>query len=440
MKGKTYNELRSFLDTVPVIDCHEHTRGPAFAPEYKEPIFALTRGYIQSDLISAGATEKEMGILNNQDIKTEEKWEIFEKLWRKIEHTGYAKVTKIIMKKFYGEEEMSLSALKRIGEKLLNLKDEKVYTGILKKANIKCRLVNILYAHTEITCEIKNFLEGKNPLLETDKLLIPLIMFHIPVRNKTAVENICKIADTEAKNLEQFLEVCFEIFKKMKEKGAIGMKDQSAYERIINFENVSFSEAEKLFNRIISDPKNTLGWPEVKVLDDFLFHCFMDMAEQLELPVQIHTGHMAGIRNEISKTNAVHLTPVFEKYRNVKFDIFHGNWPYIGELLFLAKNYPNVSIDFCWVHIIDPLYSKKLLQHALLTVPHSKIHGFGGDYPDFPEYSVAHLEIAKENIASALSELVETGWMEIEKAKEICFDILFNNPNEFFNLDPEFKK
>jgi len=432
--GKIYEELRSFIDTVDVIDCHEHTRGHLFSPEYKEPIFSLIQGYFQSDLISAGATEKEMSILNNQGVKTEEKWKIFEKLWKRIENTGYARVTKIIMEKFYGEEEMTLDAFNRIEEKLLNLKDENVYYGILEKANIKCRLVNILYSHTEITSEIKNFIEGKHSLPSIDKLLIPLIMFHIPVRNKTAIEGIGEILDCNIKNLEQFLEVCFQIFKKMKEKGAIGMKDQSAYGRIINFENVPFSEAEKLFNQIISDPKNSLGWPEVKPLDDFLFHCFLDMAEELQLPVQIHTGHMAGIRGEIAKTNAVHLTPIFEKYRNVKFDIFHGNWPYIGELLFLAKNYPNVSIDLCWVHIIDPLYTHQLLSRALLTVPHSKIHGFGGDYTDIPEYSVAHLEIAKDTISSVLTEFVEKGWMDIEKAKDIIKDILFNNPNEFFNL------
>jgi len=82
----------------------------------------------------------------------------------------------------------------------------------------------------------------------------------------------------------------------------------------------------------------------------------MEMAEELDLPVQIHTGHMAGIRNEISKTNAVHFTSVLQLHQNVKFDLFHGNWPYMGEILFLAKNYPNVHIDLCWVNIIDPYY------------------------------------------------------------------------------------
>ena len=143
---------------------------------------------------------------------------------------------------------------------------------------------------------------------------------------------------------------------------------------------------------------------------------------------------MAGIRNDIVKTNAVHLTNVLEHFRKVKFDLFHGNWPYMGELLFLCKNYPNVFIDLCWVHIIDPYYSQQMLCRALTSVPHSKIHGFGGDYGDIPEYAVAHLEIAKDTIASALTDMVKSDWISISDAKRISADWLFNNPNEFFRL------
>ena len=65
-----------------------------------------------------------------------------------------------------------------------------------------------------------------------------------------------------------------------------------------------------------------------KPLDDYLFHAFMRMARDLDLPVQIHTGHMAGIRNDIVKTNAVGLTKAIELHRDVRFDLFHANWPY----------------------------------------------------------------------------------------------------------------
>jgi hypothetical protein len=90
----------------------------------------------------------------------------------------------------------------------------------------------------------------------------------------------------------------------------------------------------------------------------------------------------------------------------------HGNWPYMGDVLFLAKNYPNVHLDLCWVHMIDPLYSRELLKRAVTTVSHTKIFGFGGDYFLSPGHSVAHLALAREVIASALTDLIESVWLE----------------------------
>lgn len=192
--------------------------------------------------------------------------------------------------------------------------------------------------------------------------------------------------------------------------------------------------AEKLFNKILLDPRNSLGWPEVKPLDDYLFHQFIRFAKELDLPFQIHTGHMAGIRNRIEKTNAIKLTNILELYQDVNFDLFHGNWPYMGELLFLAKNYPNVYLDFCWVNIIDPVYSEELYTRAILTIPHTKINGFGGDYRDAPEFIVSHLKIAKLNMTRALTKLIKIGWINEEEAISIARDWLFENPKRLFKL------
>lgn len=435
-KTQIYEHLREAIAKLPVIDTHDHTFGPQSAPEYKEPIASLIQGYFGSDLISAGA-ETEIEMLNDVNIPTEKKWPIFQKFWKRTEHTAYAKVTKIIMQQQYSENEMSISALKRISEKLLKLRDEKVYYGILKKAGIKCRLVNICYLHGDsfsLHPGLKEYIEGKYKIPDCDRMLIPLLTFHQVARSHAGVQAIAALVDKYVTNLDQFLEVCYGIFQKMKEQGAIGMKDQSAYDRVINFENVPRSEAEKLFNIILENPRSSLGWPQAKPLDDYLFHRFLDMAEKLDLPVQMHTGHMAGIRNDIVKTNAINLTSTIELHQKVQFDLFHGNWPYMGELLYLAKNFPNVHIDLCWVNIVDPYYTRHLLCDAITTVPHSKIHVFGADYGDVPEYAAAHLEIARDVTASALAEMVERQWIGEGEAKEIAADWFFNNPNEFFNL------
>ena len=154
----------------------------------------------------------------------------------------------------------------------------------------------------------------------------------------------------------------------------------------------------------------------------------------MDMLVQIHTGHMAGIRNDIAKTNAVGLTSVLELHRDVRFDLFHANWPYSGELLYLAKNYPNVTIDFCWANIIDPVYCQEMFKQALSSVPHGKIHGYGSDFLGHPDRAWAHAGIARDNMAIALAEMVDMEYLGLDDAKEVARAWLFDNANAFFGL------
>lgn len=427
-----YQRLLDQIQSLPVIDCHEHLTGPEARPKYKEPIAALTYGYVQSDLEAAafGVPWKERGKLTDEGVSTDEKWPLFEKLWRRIEHTAYARVTKRILQDIYGEKEMTRLALDRVAEKLAAM-DETAYFRVIDEANIQVMIVDVL---GWLPDGLGSFLDGKKTFPAKWRLMISLPDFHPVHCSWGSIQNIGGLVNRQISSLDEYLEVVFLVFQRCIERGAIGIKDQSAYERVLDFDLVTHSEAEKLFNRLLADPRSSLGWPESKPLNDFLFHQFMRFARDLDLPVQLHTGHMAGIYNRVDKTNAAYLATVLELHREVRFDLFHGNWPYLGDLLFLGKNYPNVSLDLCWLHIIDPAYAVELLQRAVYTIPHSKIHAFGGDYGDTPEYIAAHLQIARQNIASALAGLVEGAWLNEAQALELAKDWLFNNPNRFFNL------
>jgi len=425
-----FSDLYREIEKLPVIDCHEHIVGPREEVGKKEPIASLIQGYVQSDLISAGISQKELDILNDDNIDTEKKWDIFEKFWNRIQFTAYARVTRTIMEDIYGEKEISLESLMRIRDKLIRPTRE-AYDSLLDRANIKLMLSDVLGDLDSL----KRFIEGKFFDYNRIKFLFSLPQFHNNVRSFDFVQRVGSLLDRHITSLEDYLESVFELIKRAKEKGVVGIKDQSAYTRTLDYDLVPRYEAEKLFNRILSDPRNSLGWPESKPLNDYLFHQFMSFAKELDLPVQIHTGHMAGIRNRIEKTNAVLLTNILELYQDVKFDLFHGNWPYIGEILFLGKNYPNVYIDLCWVNIIDPIYSEELYFKAVLTVPHIKINGFGGDYFDVPEYIVCHLKIARENMTRALVRLIKMNWIDEDSAVKIARNWLFENPRRLFNLE-----
>ena len=230
--------------------------------------------------------------------------------------------------------------------------------------------------------------------------------------------------------------MCRTIFEAYKGAGAVAFKDQSAYTRSIVYGNPTKAQAEEVFNWFMNDPRRSAPYPDgAKPLDDYLFHEFMRMARDMDLPVQIHTGHMGGIRNDIAKTNAVGLRSIIELHPDVRFDIFHANWPYSGELLFMAKNYPNVTIDFCWANIIDPIYCQNMFKQALSSVPHGKIHGYGSDFSGQADRAWAHASIARDNIAIAISDMVQMEYLGLDEAKQVGYDWLFGNANEFFKLN-----
>jgi len=370
---------------------------------------------------------KEIEFVIDSSQSLDKRWPVLEKAWKRCCHTGYAKVTRMVLKEFYGVEKFTLAALKGMNDKLMDLADRKQFNKLLNRAKIKVRLEDC-WPDWE---KVYNKTYKMSP---KGKLVIGIPFFH----TVASYEQIRMPGDSVGINvttLDEYLIACREVFERFKAFGAVAFKDQSAYSRTLDYTNPTRAEAEEVFNYLMADPRRTVGHPEgKKKLDDYLFHRFMRMAQEMELPVQIHTGHMAGIWNDIEKTNAVKLRSLLELHRDVQFDLFHANWPYSGEVLYLCKNYPNVHIDFCWTNIIDPVYCQRMFKQALSSVPHGKIHGYGTDLGGLADRAWAHASIARDNIAIGLSEMVEMEYLDLDEAKEVARMWMFDNANEFFKL------
>ena len=423
-KPECYDELRDYCEAIPLVDCHDHS--DVCGPRYTDPIVAIKSGYFNSDLWSA-SSDRDIDFLDDTSRPLEERWPVLERAWKRTCHTGYARVTKLVLRKFYGEDDLTLGALKRMRDRLLDLSDEETFERILEEANIAVRL-------EDIGPDVSKVMDGTLKLAPRSRLVIPLPGYH-SIRSHEGVQANVAPLKRSVTCLDEYLEACREIFEAHKRFGAVAFKDQSAYERPIDYGNPTRAAAEEVFNGFMEDPRRSASYPYgVKPLDDFLFHSFLRMARDMDLPVQIHTGHMAGIRNDIVKTNAAGLTRVIELHRDVRFDLFHANWPYGGEILFLAKNYPNATIDFCWANIIDPVYCRNLFKQALASVPHGKIHGYGSDFSGCADRAWAHARIARDNIALALADMVAIEYLDLDEAKEVAQAWLFGNANAFFRL------
>jgi uncharacterized protein len=139
----------------------------------------------------------------------------------------------------------------------------------------------------------------------------------------------------------------------------------------------------------------------------------------------------AGNGNFVEHGNPSQLSNLFLRYPRVQFDVFHIGFPYFHEATVLGKMFPNVSIDYCWMHILSPSATQSALHEMLDSVPANKIFGFGGDYR-YPELSYGHLVIARRNIARVLAERVENGACTENEAVETSRWLLHDNPARLF--------
>ncbi len=426
--SKYFDRLLGFCSHTPIIDTHDHTT--VCEPAYTDAIAAIMSGYFHSDIWTVSSDDQAEYLLDGS-IPLETRWPSFERFWKRTLHTGYAQVSRRVLKRFYGIDELTLPALLKIQENLLDLSDPALFEKILDEAGIVLRLEHM-------ALDVGAMQAGTQQLPPRSRPVIALIDYH-KLTSAGDIQNIAARLGKTVATLGDYLDICLEIFTIHKAFGAVAMKDECAYDRSLSFSSPARQEAEAVFDSLIANPKISLPYPNgVKALEDYLFHQFMDMAAALDLPVQLHTGHMAGIRNEITKANAILLTPVFQAHPDTRFDLFHANWPYSGEILFLVKNYPNVTLNFCWVNIIDPLYSQRLYMQALSVVPHGKIHAHGSDYFGSADRAWAHAQITRENIACALSEMVEREFLDICAAEQVAEDWLFHNPNHFYKTNLNF--
>jgi predicted TIM-barrel fold metal-dependent hydrolase len=149
--------------------------------------------------------------------------------------------------------------------------------------------------------------------------------------------------------------------------------------------------------------------------------------------VQIHTGLQEGNENIITNSDPTHLINLFVEYREARFDLFHGGYPYVHEWATLAKNFANVYPDLTWVHIISPEIGRRLLHELIETVPGNKILAFGGDSVTV-EMAYGHLRMARAVVSRVLSEKVEEGYMGEEEAVALGRRMLRDNPAALHKL------
>lgn len=418
---ETTIRIKEYIDTLRIIDTHEHLLNPDFLRKTNIlDFFLLMNHYYYDDLISAGMPEELFNKLYNGNMPPEEKWKLIEPYWNRSLNTSFALVAKVAARNLFSVNEINANTVGILTQRIKSAYNNKNWFETILKDS--CRI--------EYLVQDDDALALKVDWIKYVKRFTPWLN----VRTKFGIDSIAMEQVEPIFTLEDFVKSLRNEFEKGLKNGMVGIKVTSAYRRNLYFEKTDVAAARKVFKTLVSgDEDLQIPWEKAKPLQDYMFHQLMEMAKQHGVPVIFHTGLQAGQGNDIRNSNPVLLTNLFHEYPDVRFVLFHGSYPYGGELAALAKTYPNVYIDLNWTYAISPSYAKRYLSEWLETIPASKIMAFGGDY-NCVENIYGVYQIAKQIITEVLTEKVSNNQLSENEARQVAKMILHDNAVEFYGL------
>ncbi|KAA3658860.1 MAG: hypothetical protein DWQ10_10265 [Calditrichaeota bacterium] len=416
--------IRAEVDSIWIIDTHEHleTEEARINRAAELDFTHLFRHYALEDLTSASNSYDIIGVIFGNDFAVQERWQLFEPYFSAMRTTGYGRVPLIAANDLYGIPDINSETFEELSHKIRQVSKPGLYKDILKKK-----------ARIDLSIQDGGHRQFDHKFFRHVERFDDFVM----LSSASAVAKIAQQTGTNIQNLDDYLAALRKAFIAGIKRKMVGIKSALAYNRTLDYSNCEPELAQRLFAELL-DGQN-LSFAALKSLQDYIMHRLIDLAEEFDLPVQIHTGLQAGNGNIITNSKPTHLTNLIMIHPRVDFCLFHGGYPYGGELAVLAKNFPNVYIDMCWSAIISPSYSKRYLHEWIETVPANKILAFGGDY-SVVELVYAHSVMARRIVAEVLIEKVESGYLSEEEAIAVARRILRQNALEVFRMQGQTRK
>ena len=427
-----YQRIKAFLNSVPIIDTHEHLR----PFDQLSPYVETERGR-GMNLYGVWARSY-YGSLYRR-LTPWKPGEPFAGWWSRAKHDfddaralSHYRYLLPAFQDLYGidfdviTDEQAAWLDQRLFE---NYRDQKwLYQIITERANIELMLnagilpdrywapldVQTYHPFEVIIFNVGFLLDGFHPSEFKEPSYDP---YHIAREQRLKVES-----------LDDYLQVMDRAFQTVKQHGAVGLKLHTS--RSLRFEKVERERAARAFGR----PRNELSAAEITDFEDFIMWRLVELSAKYDLPFQIHTGGHLQPSNPLLLENLIQANP------RTKFILFHGGYPWVGEtgaivfhfnsVLAGAAHLPNVWIDSCWMTHLSYTMAKRAFHEWLDVVPSDRIM-WGADN-EYLEAIYGSTEFTRRLLAEVLAEKVIDGQLREEDACKIGRKILRENALKLF--------
>lgn len=415
--------LADHIRTTPLADTHDHLgTEDAFTnpgPDILQDLFA--GGYLPPDLIVAGANPADVDkLLDASDPDIAARFARIAPAWQHCQHTGYGEALQRSARLVYGLTEITAASLAAAANQNKALRQPGQRLQLLREqANLA--FVQLDYA----TWDCPPDPAGPDFFLR-DLSWLSLASGEIDP------EKLHAATDIAVHDLATLHSAMTELFARHAPT-AIAVKSQHAYNRTIAWQERTEADAARALQQVLTadnaapDTRSSLG--------DWCLARGVELAIEHNLPFKIHTGYNAGHSYmQLDRVRPAHLSPLLARYPKARFMLFHTGYPYGGEVLALAKHYPNVWMDLCWAWSIDPLATATFVRRAIHTVPINKLFAFGGDAA-WPTQTVGYADQCRDWLIHVLQQEIDDDLLSEAEACHIATRFMIENQREVFDIE-----
>jgi len=420
------------ISNIPMVDTHEHLVDESFRVSRENDILAMfLRHYVTTDLANAGLSGSKIEELRDPGQPLEKRWEELEPFWRKVANTAYARALSVAVHDLYGIPRLDRETIAEAGRRVADASQPGLYRKVFRKAGIETAIVHDLDGIYDPRLAYGLAVPRPSDPPGLFKKVIKgsdLLCLH----NKNLFfEMVSAMGWRPVHSLQDYLELIDSVFELSHE--AVAVKFGQAYSRSLAAAKPTFHDAEQAFNHLLfsTDPDEWASNAAMRPAEDFVIHYIIQQAIYPNLPIQIRTGLLEGSYNNLENANPRLLMPLLSEYKEARFVLFHGGYPWTRDLIALGKMFPNVWLDLCWVWIISPRAGREMLHEMIETLPRNKVTAFGGDYI-FVEGTYGHSVLARQNITRVLEEKVAEGWFGEDEAIQYARAVLFENARQLY--------
>ncbi|MBI9104529.1 MAG: amidohydrolase family protein [Spirochaetales bacterium] len=225
--------------------------------------------------------------------------------------------------------------------------------------------------------------------------------------------------------IDEYVENMCSVIKERYDRGKIkAFKCAEAYKRSINFLPDERKRAEIAFRR---PPLEITGEDKI-FFGNYIFNRCCELAEELSLPFQIHTG-----LGDLSGSEPMNLLPLLQKYPGINFILLHSGYPWTNQIGGIIHNHPNAFPSLTWTPSISTSAAMAALNDYIDVSPSIRHISWGTDSWTTEE-AVGALLAWRHVLTNVITERIVSRDMSIAKGERLAELLLSENNVGIYSL------